>query len=105
MKHHGIQKNDHILTLNETDQLLQQKIAYQKQLQSNSIKPVFKKGACKNCGSSTHKEKDCIERPRSSKKAAWKTGLDIAPDDVVLNFEQHGKVSYDAKRDYWNGKN
>jgi hypothetical protein len=47
----------------------------------------------------THKEKDCVERPRSAKKAAWKSGLDIAPDEVSLNLEHHGKVSYSAKRD------
>eukprot|EP00602_Paraphysomonas_sp_CaronLab_P004398 CAMPEP_0185033266 /NCGR_PEP_ID=MMETSP1103-20130426/22034_1 /TAXON_ID=36769 /ORGANISM="Paraphysomonas bandaiensis, Strain Caron Lab Isolate" /LENGTH=511 /DNA_ID=CAMNT_0027569477 /DNA_START=307 /DNA_END=1842 /DNA_ORIENTATION=- len=51
----------------------------------------------------THKEKDCVERPRSSKKAAWKSGVDIAPDEVVLKMEEHGKVSYDAKRDQWQG--
>ncbi len=24
----------------------------------------FRKGACKNCGAMTHKEKDCVDRPR-----------------------------------------
>ena len=44
-----------------------------------------------------------MERPRSSKKAAWKSGLDIAPDEVSLNLTDFGKVSYDAKRDQWSG--
>lgn len=64
-----------------------------------AAKTVYRKGACKNCGAMTHKEKDCVERPRSAKKAAWKSGLDIAPDEVSLNLEHHGKVSYSAKRD------
>lgn len=51
----------------------------------------------------THKEKDCVERPRSSKKAAWKTGVDIAPNEVILRFEDHGKINYSMKRDQWQG--
>lgn len=38
-----------------------------------------------------HKAIDCLERPR--KKMAERTGLDIAPDDVVADLQQHGKVS------------
>ena len=64
---------------------------------------TYQKGACKNCGATTHKERDCVERPRSLKKAAWKSGLDIAPDEVSLYLENHGKISYDAKRDNWGG--
>ena len=104
LKHHSIQKNDHVLTVTETDALIQQKIAKKKQNLADTNK-IFKKGACKNCGAMTHKEKDCVERPRSSKKSAWKSGLDIASDDVVLNLEDHGKVSYAAKRDKWQGYN
>lgn len=62
-------------------------------------------GACKNCGAMTHTDRDCVERPRSSRKAAWKSGLDIAPDEVAMNLEAYGKVSYDAKRDQWKGYN
>jgi hypothetical protein len=51
----------------------------------------------------THQEKDCVERPRSAKKAAWKSGLDIAPDEVTLSLEAHGKISYSTKRDQWKG--
>lgn len=103
LKHHSIQKNENFLTVAESDKIISQKIALQKQVQQQYVKPVYRKGACKNCGSMTHKEKDCVERPRSSKKAAWKSGMDIAPDDVVVNLEDHGKVAYDAKRDSWQG--
>ena len=103
LKHHNIQKSDHFLSLSEADQLIQQKIVAQKQVAQTSSRTVFKKGACKNCGATTHKEKDCVERPRSLKKSAWKSGLDIAPDDVVLKLEDHGKVSFAAKRDQWKG--
>ena len=103
LKHHNIQKSDHFLSLSEADQLIQQKLVAQKQIAQTSSRTVFKKGACKNCGATTHKEKDCVERPRSMKKSAWKSGLDIAPDDVVLKLEDHGKVSFAAKRDQWKG--
>ncbi|CAG9466178.1 unnamed protein product [Pedinophyceae sp. YPF-701] len=58
----------------------------------------FRKGACENCGSMTHKSKDCLERPRA--KGAKFTGKHIAADDVVedINLE-----AFDAKRDRWNG--
>lgn len=107
LTHHNVQKTDHYLTLNETEQLIEIKTQFSKQhKQAEGTVQVFQKGACKNCGSLTHKEKDCIERPRSSKKAAWKTGVAIASgpiNDVALKLEEHGKVSYDAKRDYWKG--
>jgi len=103
LKHHNIQKNDHFLSITESDQLIEKKISAQRSAQASAPKTVYRKGACKNCGAMTHKEKDCLERPRSAKRAAWKTGVDIAPDEVVLNLENHGKVSYDAKRDIWKG--
>ncbi len=104
LKHHNIQKKDHLLSLNEADQLIEQKILAQKVSALSAPKASgFRKGACKNCGSMTHKEKDCLERPRSTKKSAWKTGVDIAPDEVVVNLEDHGKLSYAAKRDQWKG--
>ena len=51
----------------------------------------------------THKDKDCVERPRSAKQAAWKSGLDIAPDEVNLKMEELGKVNYSTKRDAYKG--
>ncbi|KXJ94115.1 pre-mRNA-splicing factor SLU7 [Microdochium bolleyi] len=57
----------------------------------------FRKGACENCGAMTHKTKECLSRPRA-KGARW-TGKDIQADDVV----QEVQLSWDAKRDRWNG--
>jgi pre-mRNA-processing factor SLU7 len=57
----------------------------------------FRKGACENCGAMTHKTKDCLSRPRA-KGAKW-TGQDIQADEVV----QDVNLSWDAKRDRWNG--
>lgn len=66
----------------------------------------YRKGACENCGSMTHKVKDCLERPR--KTGAKYTGRDIRPDELVLsggdgNSSSSSKRSFDAKRDRWVG--
>lgn len=60
----------------------------------------YRKGACENCGSMSHKTKDCMERPRT-KGARW-TNKNIAPDEKVEDFELR---TFDAKRDRWNGYN
>ncbi|ROW10528.1 hypothetical protein VMCG_01706 [Cytospora schulzeri] len=57
----------------------------------------YRKGACENCGAMGHKVKDCLERPR--KKGAKFTGKNIQADDVVQDVQ----LSWDAKRDRWNG--
>ncbi|ORX40071.1 putative mRNA processing-related protein [Kockovaella imperatae] len=57
----------------------------------------YRKGACENCGSMTHKRQDCVERPR--KRGAKFTGKDIQADDVAQDVGR----DYDAKRDRWNG--
>lgn len=59
----------------------------------------YRKGACENCGSMTHKVKDCLSRPRA-KGAKW-TGKDIQADEVIQDI----KLGWDAKRDRWNGYN
>eukprot|EP01041_Mallomonas_annulata_P010435 gene10435-21776_t len=102
LKHHTIQKSDHFLSMTEADSLIQEKILSSK---STTRALGYRKGACKNCGALTHKEKDCVERPRSSKKSAWKSGIDIAKDEVILKLEEYGKIAYDAKRDQWQGYN
>lgn len=103
LKHHSVQNKSRELSLAETDELIAKKLAAQNEILQASKKTTYRKGACKNCGAMTHQEKDCLERPRSSKKMAWKSGLDIAADEVVLNLEQHGKLSFAAKRDQWKG--
>ena len=57
----------------------------------------YRKGACENCGSMSHKEKDCLQRKR--KKGARWTGRDIAADERV----EEVRLGWDAKRDRWNG--
>ena len=59
---------------------------------------IYRKGACKNCGSMTHKAKDCMDRPRAV--GAWKTGMDIKPDEVM---PEDFSLTYDGKRDRWSG--
>lgn len=62
LKHHHVQKVNHELSLEETDALIQEKIKAKRSLEKNSFGEyastarIFKKGACKNCGSTTHKE-------------------------------------------------
>ena len=58
----------------------------------------YRKGACENCGSMSHKTKDCMDRPRA-KGARW-TNKNIAADEKVQDINV---VSFDAKRDRWNG--
>lgn len=57
----------------------------------------YRKGACENCGSMTHKTKECLSRPRA-KGAKW-SGKNIEADDVVDDV----RLGWDAKRDRWNG--
>jgi pre-mRNA-processing factor SLU7 len=57
----------------------------------------FRKGACENCGSMTHKVKDCLSRKR--KAGARYTGKDIQADEVLSDVN----MGWDAKRDRWNG--
>lgn len=62
----------------------------------------FRAGACRNCGAGTHVEKDCVERPR--KAGAWKTGSNIARDEVIPGASAPGlKLGWDAKRDSFAG--
>eukprot|EP00004_Rigifila_ramosa_P027029 TRINITY_DN8621_c0_g1_i2.p1 TRINITY_DN8621_c0_g1~~TRINITY_DN8621_c0_g1_i2.p1 ORF type:complete len:534 (-),score=134.01 TRINITY_DN8621_c0_g1_i2:57-1565(-) len=57
----------------------------------------YKPGACPNCGATTHKLKECTERPRRV-GAKW-TNSEIAPDEVIKKLE----FDWDGKRDRWNG--
>ncbi|KFK28731.1 hypothetical protein AALP_AA7G039700 [Arabis alpina] len=57
----------------------------------------YQKGACQNCGAITHDAKACMARPRHV--GAKFTNKNIAPDEKIESL----KLSYDAKRDRWNG--
>ncbi|XP_078589474.1 pre-mRNA-splicing factor SLU7-like [Branchiostoma floridae x Branchiostoma japonicum] len=73
---------------------------FKRGVKTGPVATKFRKGACANCGSMTHKKKDCFERPR--KVGAKFTGDKIAPDEHMqpdLSFD------YDGKRDRWNGFN
>eukprot|EP00730_Choanoeca_flexa_P015320 TRINITY_DN7013_c0_g1_i3.p1 TRINITY_DN7013_c0_g1~~TRINITY_DN7013_c0_g1_i3.p1 ORF type:complete len:573 (+),score=178.86 TRINITY_DN7013_c0_g1_i3:58-1776(+) len=56
----------------------------------------YRKGACENCGSMTHKRADCLERPR--KLGARYTGKNIAADEYI---PEELSQTYDGKRDRW----
>ncbi len=62
-------------------------------------KPVYKfrKGACENCGSMSHKLKECCERPRAAK--AKYSGKNLCQDEFIFEVP----LDYEGKRDRWNG--
>jgi len=62
-------------------------------------KKVWGKNDCTNCGASTHKTKDCTERPR--RKGAKLTKTNLAADETIQSFN----LDFDGKRDRWNGYN
>ncbi|CBQ69368.1 related to step II splicing factor SLU7 [Sporisorium reilianum SRZ2] len=62
------------------------------------IPKKFRKGACENCGSMSHKTRDCLERPR--KKGAKKLGKTLVGDHTLQEVQG---LDYAAKRDRWNG--
>jgi len=61
------------------------------------VKTKFIKGACENCGATTHTRKECVERPRAV--AARHSGKNLMPDEYIEKLE----LDYDGKRDRWNG--
>ncbi|XP_066573177.1 pre-mRNA-splicing factor SLU7 [Amia ocellicauda] len=71
---------------------------YKRGVQDKPVTTKFRKGACENCGSITHKKKDCLERPR--RVGAKFTCTDIAPDE---HDQVQLSLDYDGKRDRWNG--
>ncbi|XP_030022879.2 pre-mRNA-splicing factor Slu7 [Manduca sexta] len=71
---------------------------YNKGVDATKVATKYRKGACENCGALTHKKKDCLERPR--KIGAKFTNAGIAADEFS---QPHLNLSYDGKRDRWNG--
>lgn len=61
------------------------------------VKTKFIKGACENCGATTHTKKDCVERPRAV--SAKQNGKNLMPDEYIMELN----LDYDGKRDRWNG--
>jgi len=62
------------------------------------------KGACENCGASTHKTKECVYRPR--KKKAKYNPINIAPEEhIQLQDPNAQSYTFDGKRDRWNNYN
>lgn len=63
----------------------------------SSQRSEYVKGACENCGSLTHKAKECLERPR---KRAARYGGEVSGKD---EYVQQQELDYDGKRDRWKG--
>ena len=61
------------------------------------VKRKFEKGACENCGSKSHKRKDCLERPR--KILAKFSNEKLASDDI--NPNDIDRSTFEGKRDRW----
>ena len=72
------------------------------QIKQGQPAKTFRKGACTNCGAMTHKVKECTERPR--KVGAKYSQSKIARDEYDPN-SQGVKLSFESKRDRWNGYN
>jgi len=62
------------------------------------IATKFVKGACENCGATTHKKKECVERPR--RVPCRYSGAGIAPDEFI---QPTLIQDFAGKRDRWNG--
>jgi len=73
---------------------------YKKGVNKQKVATRYRKGACENCGAMTHKKRDCLERPR--RVGAKFTGTNFAPDEY-LNEQPSLTLSFDGKRDRWNG--
>lgn len=61
------------------------------------VKTKFVAGACENCGSTSHKRKDCLERPR--KVLAKYSCTKLASDDIAP--VEMNRKNFEAKRDRW----
>lgn len=66
---------------------------------SSDMATKYRKGACENCGSMTHKTKECIDRPR--RRGAKVTGKNIQADEAINAV----RLGYEGKHDRWNGYN
>lgn len=71
---------------------------------SDAGRRSWAKGSCENCGSVTHKTKECTERPRA-RGARWggKGGSGARRGDDIVVVESGAARGYDGKRDRWDG--
>lgn len=67
-------------------------------LHDQKKKSKWKPGSCENCGATTHKKNQCLERPR--KIGARYTNKNLAVDDYV---QPDIDLGFEGKRDRWNG--
>jgi pre-mRNA-processing factor SLU7 len=88
LKHQGLQTFNSRLPIT---------IHTQKGITSDVQVYKYRKGACENCGSMTHKLKECCERPR--KRGAKFSGKNFKPDEYIYEVP----LDYEGKRDRWNG--
>eukprot|EP00817_Percolomonadidae_sp_ATCC50343_P004642 CAMPEP_0117423044 /NCGR_PEP_ID=MMETSP0758-20121206/3764_1 /TAXON_ID=63605 /ORGANISM="Percolomonas cosmopolitus, Strain AE-1 (ATCC 50343)" /LENGTH=400 /DNA_ID=CAMNT_0005206031 /DNA_START=113 /DNA_END=1312 /DNA_ORIENTATION=- len=58
----------------------------------------YRRGACKNCGATGHKAKDCLDRPR--RRGAKITGKVSSHDYKKAEYDER-ELTYDASRDSW----
>lgn len=58
-----------------------------------------RKGGCDNCGSTQHKTRDCLEKPRKV-KFKYRKDKSVHVDKVLVRKESE---NWDAKRDRWHG--
>lgn len=81
LNHHAKQSGESTLGLQEAEEILARKPKFVGRA------TTYRKGACENCGAMTHKKKDCLERPRSLAKSAKVSGMDIAPDEAIVDLQ------------------
>lgn len=86
-------------TTSKSQSLLKNDIWYDREPTTTAAPAAkkFRKGACTNCGSMSHKAKDCLERPR--KVGAKYNNTNIRSDETV----QEISTTWESKRDRWSG--
>merc|ERR1712226_887501 len=67
-------------------------------VKEEKAKARWKPGSCENCGATTHKKNDCLERPRKVK--ARHNHKNLAYDDFL---QPNLDLGFEGKRDRWNG--
>ena len=58
---------------------------YRKGVNKEKVATRYRKGACENCGASTHKKRDCLERPRKVRKYSLLFFLCLLNEYIIDN--------------------